>query len=84
MFLLRVFLLEVTVQLLVGLIFGAIAFSFVVIASPIFLFAFIFSKPLTEEEKIKLEQEREKRYRQPLPFRCGCCSGSHRQISYIN
>jgi uncharacterized protein YneF (UPF0154 family) len=48
------------------------------IVLPFFILASIFSKPLTEEEKIKQEQEREKRYRQPLPFRCGCCSGSHR------
>jgi len=76
----REFLLEVTAQLLVGLIFSEIAFLFFVIASPIFLFAFIFSKPLTEEEKKKQEQEREKRYRTPFPFRCGCSSGSHRQM----
>ena len=50
------------------------------IVLPFFILASIFSKPLTEEEKKKLEQEREKRYRQPFPFRCGCCSGPHRQM----
>lgn len=77
----REFLSEVLEKLLEKLLEGLVGFAFllfIIISLPFIILDAIFSKPLTEEEKIKQEQEREKRYRQPLPFRCGCCSGSHR------
>ena len=83
----REFLSEVLEKLLEKLLEGLVGFAFlllIIISLPFIILNAIFSKPLTEEEKKKLEQERQNRYRQSLPIRCGCCAGKHRGLSSTN
>ncbi|MEN9331779.1 MAG: hypothetical protein RLZZ94_869 [Bacteroidota bacterium] len=79
----RVFLFNVQENLIAGLTLLLLVIFFIIILPYLILDA-IFSKPLTEEEKKKLEQERQNRYRQSLPIRCGCCAGQHRGLSSTN
>ena len=79
----RVFLFNVHENLIAGLTLLLLVIFFIIILPYLILDA-IFSKPLTEDEKIKLEQERKNGYRQSLPFRCGCCAGQHQGISSTN
>jgi len=80
----KYYLIEVLGSIIAYVAISLLLAIIILIVLPFFILASIFSKPLTEEEKIKLEQEREKRYREPLPIRCGCCAGPHNRISSIN
>jgi hypothetical protein len=80
----RYYLIEVLGSIIAYAFIPILLLILILIGLPYFILASIFSKPLTEEEKIKLEQERKNGYRQSLPFRCGCCAGQHQGISSTN
>jgi len=80
----REFLFNVLENLIARITLLLLVVIFMIIILPLLILDAIFSKPLTEDEKIKLEQERKNGYRQSLPFRCGCCAGQHQGISSAN
>jgi hypothetical protein len=63
---------------------GIVLLCVLILPIALILILLVCSKPLTEEEKKKYQLERKKVDTSFIRSHCGCCSGSHRQISYIN